>query len=145
MVREVWVAPEVDVAIYQEDGSGGYNATPVRICRFAQDVSFSEEIEVKQEGQPGAVVKDIETYPNGFDISIGEFYQRKSEQLTPFKDKTKRFRIALLAVNDLYGGTAPYEQDSHIFRDAACTSWKVNFQDNQIVGLTLAFKAERME
>lgn len=145
MVREPWSAHEIDIALFEENGDGTYNPTPTRVCLLAQGGSFREAIATEQNGQPGAAVKDIDTFPDGFEISVNEFYQRKAEQLTPFKDKTKRFRIAIAAVNGCYSGVAPYENDTHVFRDAACTDWRVTWEENGILAIQLAFKAERME
>lgn len=143
--REVWSSHEVTIALYEEIGNGSYNPVPTRQCDFAQRCNFKEVIEVKEDGVPGKAVKDINTFPNGFEIRIGEFYCRKSEQLTPFTDRTKKYRIAILAANESYTGQYPYEHDSHVFRDASCVDWNVEWEDNGVLAISLAFKAETME
>ena len=143
--REVWILHECEVSIWQEDGIGGYISPAVREARFSQDVSIRALFEQIKEGQPGAAVKDVTTIPDGFEARIGEFFERKAEQVTPFDDRTKRFRVLFDFVNPAYNGTPPLEQDQLVLRDAAVVDWEVTGSDNDVLTARLGFVAERRE
>ena len=147
MKREVWIAQEAMISIWEEDGSGGYDDASGAVFedKFVQDVSCREVLDVQSDGQPGAAVKDIDTFPGGYELRIGEFYFKKGTQINPFTDRTKRFRIVVSFVNPQYSGIEPEENDPHILRDAAKTEWEISWQDNQVVSYRASFKAERME
>lgn len=144
--REVWISHEASISIWEEDGVGGYLTPALRDECYAQDVSFGEVVEIRREGQPGATVKDVLVTPDGFEISIKAFYDRKSEQLAPFRANLfKKYRIRIHNVNETYSGVAPYENDDHVFRDAGIAGWSITFQDNDVEVIQLSFQAERME
>ena len=145
MVREVWVgaAQEGTVSIGIEDGSGNY--TDLAECEFAQDLKISQLQDEKVSYQPGKATPDFDWFPGGYDISIGEFFLRKATQITPYLVRTSRFRVALVLVNPIYTGVAPYENDSLVFRDAIVRVESVDVPDNDLAKVSLRFKAERME
>ncbi|MCW8133121.1 MAG: hypothetical protein KIS92_22440 [Planctomycetota bacterium] len=147
MRREVWIAEEAYITIHEEDGSGGYIEPAVLKDKFLQDASCHELIEVKREGQPGASAKDVDTFTEGFEVRIRELYFRKREQVTPFSDRTKRYRIEVKMENERYSGAEEdgEENDVHVFRDAAVTEWGFEWSDNEVVAYRLGFAAERME
>lgn len=145
MDREVWIAQEATITIHEEDGSGNYITPAILEDKFLQDAECREVLEVKEEGQPGAAEKDVDTFPAGFEVRIRELYYRKGVQVQPFRDRTKRYRISIQFTNRYYSGTAPEENDPHVYRNAAVTEWSIAWQDNDIVARRMNFKAERME
>jgi hypothetical protein len=143
--REVWVgaAQEGTVSIGIEDGSGSY--TDLAECEYAQDLKISQLQEERTSQQPGKATPDFDWFPMGYEISIGEFFLRKATQVTPYLTRTSRFRVALVLVNPIYTGVAPFENDSLVFRDAVVRVESIDVPDNDFAKVSLRFKAERME
>jgi hypothetical protein len=140
--RETWSALECEVALYEEDGSGGYNSTPTRECQCVQNGSFKALFEQGRTGETGKATKTGHSVQDGWEISIGEFYMKRSEQIGAVSDPTKRWRINILNVNPTY---ASADNDSHVFRMAHCTDCSVAWQDNDIQAFSMTFWAEEME
>jgi hypothetical protein len=142
--REVWVTPEADITIWAEP----YNPSTSVVLRTLvnmRNVKCDELRVVTTHNQPGAATPDFNSYPAGFRISIGEAYQRKAEQFTPLQAVSGKFRIAIQLVNPYYSGTAPLENDPHIFRYASLVSGSLDFQDNAKVERNVEFLAESMD
>lgn len=142
--REPWSAHEAAITIWLEDGYGNYIAPPLLETLFAKNVSFRGIIESTSVGQPGAAVKDIDTFPQGFAIDIEELYYRKALQLDQFLDRNDRYRVEIKLVNEQYSGTAPFENDTHVFRMAA-VQWNPLWEENDIAVVKLSFTAEEMD
>ena len=135
--REVWVAEEAAMTIYEESGSG-YADDASYVYAYGQGISIQENDEVEVRGEPGNAFKTVHTTPGSVDCQIDAMSYSKALEFVPFGDRTKSYRVILTCVNPRYDGTTQVN-DTYTLYGAKKTgrALTINDTDVNIKGLTL--------
>jgi len=143
VTREVWSAFEATVTFWEIDSSGIILSPAVRELSKGRKLSCRPIRRVKKFQQPGVGYEEVNTAIIGHEIRIGELFSRKSTQLTPFEDSTKRWRVLLQLVNPRYSGVAPLENDEADYRYAKVIDGPgFQFDEDGILETDLVLQAE---
>lgn len=145
MRREVWSAHEATITIWEEDASGNVIEPAIRECSFVQDASARPIRRNRVLQEPGVAYEQPRSVVVGHEISIGEFFQRQSEQTEPFLETDVKYRIRIEFVNERYTDVAPLENDVLEYSGVVVTDGPEEaWQDDDIVASRVVFTAQEL-
>lgn len=128
--------------VYANVAVTGYVATAVRDEQYCQVLGVDARKATSKVAEPGARSKRTLVSPDGFAISLNAFYERKSQQWTPYLDEAIRYRVRFYLVNPRYETN---ENDDHVYRNCAITGQKIASSDDKVIEVALQLDAETEE
>ena len=140
--REVWVAHEANMDIYEElaDGSVGENA--VAVYYYGQGIEVTETEVVEAQEEPGRNEASLHSHPGPVTCDISELYFSNTTQFVPFDDRSKSFRIIIRLVNRLYDGITN-KNDLVTLYGAKRSERSISVPENDLLDRNVKFSAER--
>lgn len=115
MGRKAWVAEEAEVSFWEIDALGIIQPNPT-IESYCQNVTVKPLRQVMKKRQPGCAYEETRAAVIAHEITIGRVFFKKSSQLTPLQDKSKRWRVLIQLVNPRYSGSGDEVNDERDFR-----------------------------
>lgn len=137
---ETWIGEEVSVDIW-EMSAGGSILSKIRAEKFWQSVSTTTRRYTTTFREPGVAYEEERSRIIGYEVEIQTLLQRADEQLTPFEDPDRIFRILLTLHNT--ENPSLNQQETRDYRFARLTSGPDEaHQDNDSSTVTLRFFAQ---
>lgn len=141
--REVWIGQEATVSVWEQDISGNILTPAIREFDFAQEIVVTPIRHKVDQEQPGVANKEVRSTIVGYEIRISELYQRADQQMTPFEDETKQFRLLIECVNEKYLALHPEYNETRDIRlcrvvDGPNERWR----DNDVTAWDLTLQGE---
>ena len=122
--------------------AGGSITSKIRAEKFWQSVSVTPRRYTKTYQQPGVSHEEERSRIVGYEVEIQTLLQREDEQLTPFEDPDRIFRILLTLRNTDKPSLS--QSETRDYRFARLTSGPDEaHQDNDSSTVTLRFFAEQ--
>lgn len=143
MRREVWSFHEATIEIYEEDASGNVLDLVRELC-FTQNASVRTIRRVIEHEEPGVGFVQKHAPVIGYDVRLAEFWERKSNQVTPFVEYGKRYRILIQNVNPLYDDLIQVNDPLDMRGCTVSEGPNLAWQDDDITAWDIGFHAEEM-